>query len=285
MAKPHEMSAGTTARSTLDPTATLSLASHNLQDIGKDASNQNDTIGPKVLGAGDTDVSHLTPRHRFLSRAEWIVLAHGVGAVSDAEQHQLVHPAEGWWPPRGMAGGLYKSVVFERTKFFYLFHVASVCRWALMIIQLLIGAALTALGPQSLEDGTPITVLGAINTINAGLLALLHNSGLPDRYRYNKAEFEGLEDHIRELLDTGLVPADKAIDQVLAECFDIFQEAKATVQANMPVTYNAGQGLRDVRQRQRSLQRSQLHRPMQHGDSGPRATLGAEKTDPVSGRD
>lgn len=86
-------------------------------------------------------------------------------------------------------------------------------------------------------------MLGAINTITAGLLALLHNSGLPDRYRYNGAEFEELQDHIHEILDTGLAPSDQAIDQILAHCFDRFQDAKATVQANMPVTYNSKQTL------------------------------------------
>lgn len=110
-------------------------------------------------------------------------------------------------------------------------------------MQLLLGAALTALGPQAFQDGAPITVLGAINTITAGLLALLHNSGLPDRYRYNGAEFEELEDHIREILDTSLARADQALDQILANCFDRFQDAKATVQANMPVTYNSKQTL------------------------------------------
>lgn len=281
MTNAHDMSDGPTMRSTVNPGATLSVSSHGYPDATKDLSNQNDGLGPKTPGSSEGEVSNQTQRHRFLSRAEWVVLAHGVGAVSDAEQHQLVHPTHWWWPPRGMVGGLYKSVVLERTKFLYLYHIASICRWTLMIAQLLIGAALTALGPQSLEDGTPITVLGAVNTINAGLLALLHNSGLPDRYRYNKAEFEGLEDHIRELLDTGLVPADKAIDQVLAECFDVFQEAKSTVKANMPVTYNPGLGLKDVRQS--SPLRSRSHRQL--GESSTRSTLGAEKTDPVPGRE
>lgn len=127
----------------------------------------------------------------------------------------------------------------ERVKSLYLFHAASMSRWMLMIVQLLIGASLTALGSQSPRDGTPITILGATNTIVAGLLALLHNSGLPDRYRYNMVEFAKLEDHIRQLLDTGLAPVDQKIDQILSHCFDQLQDAKATVQANMPVTYNS----------------------------------------------
>lgn len=121
-------------------------------------------------------------------------------------------------------------------------------RWLLLIVQLFIGASLTAIGPTSLRNGTPITVLGAVNTIVAGLLALLHNSGLPDRYRYDMTEFEQLEDHIRELLDTGLAPADRAIDQVLAECFEMYAEAKLTIQANMPATYNSRKALHNIRQ-------------------------------------
>lgn len=281
MMKPRDTNDGLAAGSTLDPGISFSASSYAGPGANKQASNHDDTTGPKIPSPGDGDVSNQSPKHRFLSRAEWMVLAHGVGAVNDTEEHALVHPKHWWWPPRGMVGGLYKSVVLERTKFCYLFHAASICRWTLMIVQLLIGAALTALGPQSLDDGTPITVLGAVNTINAGLLALLHNSGLPDRYRYNGAEFGALEDHIRELLDTGLVPAEKGIDQVLAECYDVFHEAKATVQANMPITYNSGQGLKDIRQG--TTHKSLSHR--QVGDGGTRSTLGAEKAEPVSGRD
>ena len=112
-----------------------------------------------------------------------------------------------------------------------------------MILQLLLGATLTALGSFADWDGTPITVLGALNTIIAGILALIHNSGIPDRYRYDMAEFEEVEDHIKQMLETGIVPADKAIDQALAECYDLYHNAKATVAANMPVTYNSSQAL------------------------------------------
>lgn len=185
-----------------------------------------------------------TPRHRFLAPAEWAILAHGIGGVRDAESHKPVHPSNWWWPAKGMPRGLYKDVVSRRATCFYLFHCTSILRWLLMILQLVIGATLTAIGSLSIRDGTPITVLGAANTVIAGLLALLHNSGLPDRYRHDMAEFEEVEDHIKELLDTGIAPADLAIDQILAGCFDLYQNAKATVASNMPVTYNPGTGRR-----------------------------------------
>jgi hypothetical protein len=112
-----------------------------------------------------------------------------------------------------------------------------------MILQIFIGATLTALGSFSASDGMPVTVLGAINTVVAGLLALIHNTGLPDRYRHDMIEFEKVEDHIRKILDTCIVPADKTIDQVVAECFELYHNAKATVVANMPFTYNSRQEL------------------------------------------
>ncbi|KAH8735804.1 hypothetical protein BGZ61DRAFT_526835 [Ilyonectria robusta] len=146
------------------------------------------------------------PRHRFLTHAEWAVLAHGVGGVKDAENQAPLHPV-------------------------------------LMILQLFLGASLTGLGSLSLQHGTPITILGAANTIIAGLLAFLHNSGLPDRYGYNMAEFREVEDHIREILDTAMVPTNHTIDQALAECFDMYQHAKATVLANKPMTYTTSGGL------------------------------------------
>ncbi|RCI09678.1 hypothetical protein L249_3788 [Ophiocordyceps polyrhachis-furcata BCC 54312] len=173
-------------------------------------------------------------RHRFLTSAEWTTIATGIGGVGDLEGHKPVHPTSWWWPPRGLPRGLYRDIVTRRT---------NIVRWALMVGQLLIGAAITSLGSMSMSSGMPITVLGAMNTIIAGMLALLHNSGLPDRYRYDMAQFEELEDRVKEILDSGIAPIDMTTDQVLAECFDLFRMAKATVTANMPVNYNSRQAL------------------------------------------
>ncbi|PHH91649.1 hypothetical protein CDD83_10866 [Cordyceps sp. RAO-2017] len=186
---------------------------------------------------------HRVARHRFLTPAEWSKIANGVGGVRDAESHKPARPSSWWWPPRGMPEGLYRDVVTCRIKFYCVFHAISILRWVLMISQLLVGAAVTSLGSMSMRVGTPITILGAINTVIAGILALMHNSGLPDRYRYDMGQFEEIEDHIKELLDSAIAPADLTTDQILAECFDLFREAKATVAANMPVNYNSRQVL------------------------------------------
>ncbi|KAJ6444585.1 C6 transcription factor [Purpureocillium lavendulum] len=179
------------------------------------------------------------PRHRFLSPAEWNIIANGVGGVQDAEGHRSVRPGRAWFPAANMPPGLYRDIVQERNKYFLLYHAASITQAALMVLQLLIGASVTSLGAMRLHTGIPITVLGAVNTVIAGLIALLDNGGLPDRFRYDMTQFEELEDHMKELLDSGIVPANMTTDQVLAECFDRFREAKATVAANLPVNYNS----------------------------------------------
>lgn len=188
-----------------------------------------------------------TPRYRFLSPAEWRILAHGIGGVKDAESQTPVHPSHWFWPPKNMPQGLYKDVVLNRTKSFYFFHAASVAGWSFMILQLLIGATLTALSHLSTDKSTALTVLGAANTVIAGFLALLHNTGMPDRYRSDMVEFEALEDHLMKLLDAGIAPADMAVEQVLAECFEMYHNAKATVAANMPASYIPGRTLQAIR--------------------------------------
>lgn len=189
-----------------------------------------------------------TPRHRFLAPSEWAVFAHGVGGIKDGEVQDPVRPHTGVWPPRGMSRGLYKDTVIQRTKCYYLFHLSSIFRWVLLIMQILIGATLTALGPSSGDNSLAITILGAANTVVAGLLALIHNSGVPDRFRYDMQEFERVEDHIRSILEGRLAPADEELDQLTAECFDMFSQAKATVAANMPPSYNSKKGSEVKRQ-------------------------------------
>ncbi|KAL2264369.1 hypothetical protein VTK26DRAFT_5795 [Humicola hyalothermophila] len=177
--------------------------------------------------------------HRFLTPTEWARVAHGIGAIQEGETHQVVHPTCWYWPPKGLPDGLYRDVVTQRTRYCIGYQLLSMLRWFLMVLQITIGAVLTALGSVKLEgsSSTPITALAVVNTMDAGLLALLHNSGLPDRYRLDMAEFSKVEDSLRELLDTGIVKAHQTVDDVLTECFAQFHHAKATVLANKPEAY------------------------------------------------
>ncbi|CAI0646834.1 unnamed protein product [Colletotrichum noveboracense] len=180
---------------------------------------------------------HRRIRYRFLTPSEWAIFAHGIGGVKDTEGHVALHPTCWYYPPKGIPSGLYRDVIWHRTKYFYFYHGMSTIRWFGYILQIILGAVLTAIGSMSFKNGTPITIIAASNTINAGILALLHNSGLPDRYRSDQAEFSEVEDHIKKVLDTGVVPEDMTVDQALVQCFDLYWEAKQTIQANIPAVY------------------------------------------------
>lgn len=206
------------------------------------------TITASLPSPHDSHGHRQIPRHRFISPVEWTIIANSISGVKDHESHKPAHPTHWLWPPLGMPHGLYREVVSHKYRFLFLFHVISFLRGLLMIVQLLVGATLTALGAMSLKDGKPITILAAVNTAIAGILALLHNSGLPDRYRNDMAEFEELEDHIKEVLDSSIAPADQTTEQILAECFDLYRDAKATVAVNMPANYAARQGGSPARQ-------------------------------------
>ena len=137
-------------------------------------------------------------QHRFLTPTEWARVAHGLGAIREGgEEHTVVHPTCWYWPPKGLPDGLYRDVVKQRAKYALGFQLLSTLHWFLMILQVMIGAVLTALGSLPMREATPITSLAAVNTVGAGLIALMNNSGLPDRYRMDKAQFVQVEDYIR----------------------------------------------------------------------------------------
>ncbi|KAK8867804.1 hypothetical protein PGQ11_006382 [Apiospora arundinis] len=174
---------------------------------------------------------------RLLSHEEWVQFCRGVGCFRDEESETLVRPTCWYWPAKGLPDGLYRDVMWEKAKFTYWFHMLSTIRWILMCLQLALSACLTALGSFSHEDGKPITIIAAISTCTAGVLALMHNSGLPDRYRSDRNEFYQVEVYIKEIMDTKLAAADQNIMEVMASCFDKFREARQTVQNNIPASY------------------------------------------------
>lgn len=106
-----------------------------------------------------------------------------------------------------------------------------------MILQLSLNAVLTALGSTAYKDGVAITTVAAVNTLFAGILALLHNSGLPERYRSNRNEFAKIEEYLKEIIDTRLVLAEESVAEVMAACFDKFAAARQSVRNNVPASY------------------------------------------------
>ncbi|KAH6659845.1 hypothetical protein BKA67DRAFT_529975 [Truncatella angustata] len=201
-------------------------------------------LGQTSLVAGNKTSANAQPglqkpgaQHRILSREEWVQFCHGIGVLKGDESTKVIRPTSWFWPPKGLPNGLYLDILWEKSKFTYWFHILASIRWTLMILQLSLNAVLTALGSTSTKDGVVITTIAGVNTLFAGILALLHNSGLPDRYRSNRNEFAKVEEYLKEIVDTRLVLAEDSIVEVMAACFDRFAAARLSVQNNVPQSY------------------------------------------------
>ncbi|KAI5918629.1 hypothetical protein F4810DRAFT_691403 [Camillea tinctor] len=189
---------------------------------------------------GSPQQSEKNPHRRCISLGEWTQFCRGIGVLKDDESHQVIRSTCRIWPPYGLKDGLYRDVLFQKSKFSYSFHLLNTAQWGMMLIQLASSAVLTALGSLPNKTGPTITVIAAANTCIAGVLALIHNSGVPYRYRLDSNEFSKLEDHLKAIIETGLVPAHQDIHEVLADCFDMYRAARQTVQDNVPSSYMTG---------------------------------------------
>ncbi|KAI0139962.1 hypothetical protein F4776DRAFT_614825 [Hypoxylon sp. NC0597] len=142
---------------------------------------------------------------------------------------------------RKSAIGIYKTVLeTQRTKavqhallnaFLYLCYFA----------QIVIGAALTAVGPTSGRYENLITVLGAVNTVLAGVLALIKGSGQPQRLEKDRVGFRRLQDWIEEteaLLSVGVIGRNrKEVGLLVESAFKRYNAAKMSVENNSPDFY------------------------------------------------
>lgn len=134
--------------------------------------------------------------------------------------------------------GLYASVISLRRRAQYSYYFSSILYNLLLIAQLLLSAANTALAAQASSHRITLTVLTALTTVNAGIVALLHNSGLPNRLRNDWNEYDKVETFLVEIMTKGVIPAGSTWQDVVQMCFDKFAAAKATVQANKPSFYS-----------------------------------------------
>lgn len=120
---------------------------------------------------------------RRLPDADLTIVIHSLGGCHDREAQVIAHPTSWIYPPKGLPAGLYRDVVRTRMGCQHMYYAFSIFFNMSLVLQLVLGALLTALGSRADGKGVLITVLAAANTIVAGLLALMHNSGLPDRYQ------------------------------------------------------------------------------------------------------
>lgn len=124
------------------------------------------------------------------------------------------------------------KIQYQLTSFFFNF---------LAIAQVVVGAAITALGPSAADHTLAITILAALSTSFAGLLALIKGRGLPQRLRGGMIEISKVLDFIQET--TILLKYDKnrvsddGIAPLLEEVFQRHASAEQAIEKNQPDTF------------------------------------------------
>jgi hypothetical protein len=89
--------------------------------------------------------------HRYVCRA--------IGATSDDEANTLLRPRSVIYPPKGLPDGLYKDVIRSRVVCTYQYYFCEIFFNVSLFLQLILGAATTALASSSKKENTAITIL------------------------------------------------------------------------------------------------------------------------------
>lgn len=121
---------------------------------------------------------------------------------------------------RKQAVGVYRSVIqYQRSKRIT-HHTLGFILYTSHFLQIVLAAILTALGPNAKNYEIEITVLGAVNTVTAGVLAVLKGSGMIERLAKDEVEFKKLQDWIEEtesLLSVGVIGKNRKEVGILVE--------------------------------------------------------------------
>lgn len=85
--------------------------------------------------------------------------------------------------------GLYDRCISTDMKMRSMYAISHYLISFLYLLQILVAATLTAISASPEVGTAPVTVLGAINTVLAGILAWLNGQGMPQRYRRARDNF------------------------------------------------------------------------------------------------
>ena len=130
--------------------------------------------------------------------------------------------------------GIYKRTVDEESSVRFQFSLTTYIVNVFFMLQIIVGAALTALGAAK---GPPavVTLLGAINTIVAGVLTYLKGQGLPTRLEQYLHLLRTLREHIEEREREFTEPdCSLDVDEVIQSIVQMYKEVRQTAEDNAP---------------------------------------------------
>ncbi|KAI1418849.1 hypothetical protein F5Y12DRAFT_780955 [Xylaria sp. FL1777] len=142
---------------------------------------------------------------------------------------------------RKSAIGIYRTVIETQTRMIIQHSLLTAFLYLVYFAQIIIGAALTALGATAVRSAKVITILGAFNTVLAGVLALIKGSGQPQKLGKDRIGYRRLQDWIEEteaLLAVGIIGRNrKEVGLLVESAFKRYNAAKASEENNDPDFY------------------------------------------------
>ncbi|KAI1828703.1 hypothetical protein F4861DRAFT_14930 [Xylaria intraflava] len=135
--------------------------------------------------------------------------------------------------------GLYARIVHSEQKAKDNFKVFSIVINGCYFLQIVIAAALTALGAARASSGA-VTAFGALNTVIAGLLTFLKGSGLPGRFKYYGNEWKKIREFIEQRERDFMRPGnDLDVYEVVGVIEQMYNNLKADIEINTPDSYTS----------------------------------------------
>ena len=167
--------------------------------------------------------------------------------------------------------GIYKRTVDEEAQVKLRYQVSNYVVNIGGMLLIVVGAALTALGAANGPSGA-VTVLGALNTIVAGLLTYLKGQGLPMRLEQYLHLLRTLREHIEERERDFLEPdCPLDVDLEIQRIAKMYQEVRQTAEDNAPGTVLPPRGVITSLLKKPDINRSDVLAPT--GDKTPTAIL------------
>ncbi|CAO2650342.1 Nn.00g016340.m01.CDS01 [Neocucurbitaria sp. VM-36] len=133
--------------------------------------------------------------------------------------------------------GIYNRVCHREAQAKRGYKFASVLINSCLGIQVIVAAALTAMGAAN-TNHVSITAFGAINTVIAGILTYLKGSGLPNRIRWYENEWKKVREYIEQReRDFSRPDCRLSVEEVVGVIEAMYEEVKADIQTNTPEMY------------------------------------------------
>jgi len=135
--------------------------------------------------------------------------------------------------------GLYRRTCQAESKVRLQYYACAATFNICFLLQIVVAAALTALGAAN-GPHLAVTVLGAVNTVIAGILTYLKGQGLPNRLRQYQRELRKVREYTEEReRDFSRLDCTLNLDDEIAIIYRMYEAVRQNQEDNSPENYHS----------------------------------------------